>query len=188
MKEQKNSLEMCCCQSGDQNCCGSETEKKIEKRSMTIDFLFLDLSVCTRCQGTDQALDDAIREVAKVLALTGVEVVVNKINVLSEALAIQYQFESSPTIRINGRDIQLEVRESSCQSCGDLCGDEVDCRTWVYGGIEYSEPPKAMIVEAILKAVYGNEQKPPKSKVYVLPENLKKFYVGLRDQDDSPCC
>lgn len=188
MKDQDNSLEMCCCQSDEQNCCTCQTEKETKKRTIVIDFLYLDLSVCTRCQGTDQTLDEAIREVAKVLEVTGVEVVVNKINVISETLAIRYQFESSPTIRIDGRDIQLEVRESSCESCGDLCGDEVDCRAWVYRGIEYSEPPKAMIVEAILKAVYGNEQETLKNKVYVLPENLKKFYCGLRQQDGSRAC
>lgn len=59
---------------------------------------------------------------------------------------------------MNGRDIQLEVKESLCDSCGDLCGDTVDCRIWVYQGKDYTIPPKAMIIEAILREVYGGSQ------------------------------
>ncbi|MDS1030385.1 DUF2703 domain-containing protein [Bacillota bacterium LX-D] len=34
--------------------------------------------------------------------------------------------ESSPTIRVNGHDIQFEVKESVCSSCSDLSGVETD--------------------------------------------------------------
>lgn len=91
------------------------------------------------------------------LEVTGIEVVVNKVNVLSEEQAKEYQFVSSPTIRINGCDIQIEVKESPCESCGDLCGDNVDCRVWKYQGEEYTIPPKSMIIEAILKEIYGKD-------------------------------
>lgn len=154
----------------------------MDKKQLVIDFLFLDVSVCTRCQGADTSLDDALAEVSKVLEATGVEVMVNKINVVSEELAKQYQFISSPTIRLNGRDIQMDVKESLCESCGDLCGDDVDCRVWVYQGKDYSVPPKAMIIEALLKEVYGgsnNEQKEPN---YSLPDNLKKFYAAMNNK------
>jgi len=139
-----------CC-SCNQGCCGSTQESEAEKKHIVIDFLYLDLSVCTRCQGTDTSLDEAINEVSRILEMTGTEVVVNKINVTSEELAIAHKFISSPTIRVNGHDIQINVKESLCEYCGDLCGDEVDCRVWVYQGKEYSVPPKAMIIEAILK-------------------------------------
>lgn len=158
---------------------------------MVIDFLYLDLSVCTRCQGTDTSLDEALAEVSKVLAATGVEVLVNKINVNTEELAIKYRFISSPTIRVNGRDIQMEVKESLCESCGDLCGDEVDCRVWVYQGREFSVPPKAMIIEAILKEVYGGDRdRDIVTPEYVIPENLKRFYTAMKKagKRNPPCC
>jgi hypothetical protein len=50
----------------------------------------------------------------------------------------------------------LEAKESLCESCGDLCGDEVDCRVWIYNGKEYNVPPKAMIIDAILREIYGS--------------------------------
>lgn len=186
-----NMGDVSCCSCGS-DCCDAVRDSGSNKRKMIIDFLYLDLSVCTRCQGTEESLEEALDEVAKVLEATGYEVVVNKINVVTEELAIRHKFVSSPTIRVNGRDIQMEVKESLCESCGDLCGDEVDCRVWVYQGKEYTVPPKAMIIEAILKEVYGGEgERSEKKQEYVLPPNLKKFYAAMKEKKGdkpSPCC
>jgi hypothetical protein len=174
----ENNLGGCSCAPG---CCGKIPDKTVNKRQITIDFLYLDLSVCTRCQGTDTVLDEALAEVSKVLQATGAEVILSKINVNSEELAVAYKFISSPTIRVNGHDIQMEVKESLCESCGDLCGDEVDCRVWVYQGKEYTVPPKGMIIEGILKEVYGGSQgKNVIEQEYVIPENLKRFYSAMK--------
>lgn len=169
--------------SGEPGCCtpaGRPIIMETKKRQIAIDFLFLDLSICTRCQGADTSLDEALAEVAGVLSATGIEVLVRKINVNSAALAEEYKFVSSPTIRIDGHDIQLDVKESLCESCGDLCGDLVDCRVWVYHDKEYTVPPKGMIIEALLKTVYG-EQPPLESSVaeYVMPDNLRNFYSAM---------
>lgn len=173
-----------CCSCSD-GCCGSSAKPEINKREIVIDFLYLDVTVCERCQGTDKSLDEAIGEVANILAATGIDVKVNKINVLNEELAIKHKFLTSPTIRINGKDIQMDYKESLCESCGDLCGDEVDCRVWIYQGKEYSSPPKAMIIEAILKEVYGEKsEKQEKKKEYVIPENLRKFYKSRRSKQN----
>lgn len=174
-----------CCSCSD-GCCSSINSSDISKRELVIDFLYLDVTVCERCQGTDNSLDEAISEVSKVLEATGIAVKVNKINVLSEELAIEYKFLTSPTIRINGKDIQMDYKESLCESCGDLCGDEVDCRVWIYQGKEYTKPPKAMIIEAILKEVYGGDltSQDNKQEVYQIPENLKKFYQSMRSKEN----
>jgi O-phosphoseryl-tRNA(Cys) synthetase len=132
--------------------------------------------------GTDLILYESLLDITKLLDAAGVELIINKINVNSEALAIKYKFVSSPTIRINGRDIQMEVKENSCKSCGDLCGDDVNCRVFIYQGNEYEIPPKAMVIEGILKEVYGvNQQKNEELELdYILPENLKKFYDAMK--------
>jgi len=171
-----------CC-SGSAGCCGNTEAVKTDRKKITIDFLFLDLSVCTRCQGAESSLDEALKEVAKVLEATETDVEVNKVNVNTKELAIAHKFLSSPTIRVNGYDIQMEYKESLCESCGDLCGDEVDCRVWIYQGKEYTEPPKAMIIEGILKAVYGgNLGINVADQEYVLPENLKHFYEVMENK------
>jgi len=161
----------CCCGS---NCC---TPVK-EKRQIVIDYLFLDLSVCTRCQGTESALYEAISDVEAVLNAAGFEVLVNKIHVATKEMAIAYKFESSPTIRVNGKDIDSDVKESLCECCGDLCGENVDCRVWTYQGQEYTVPPKALIVNAILSEVYGGGA-PGREKEYALPKNLEAFYEAM---------
>ncbi len=178
-----NSQVVCCTAS---SCCKPVQDVKSQRRKIEIDFLYLDLSVCTRCQGADTSLDEAIAEASKVLKATDVDVVVNKINVTTEEQAKTLQFESSPTIRVNGRDIQLEIKESLCESCGDLCGDEVDCRVWVYHGQEYTSPPKAMIIEAILQEVYGSPDKQEgRKKAYRLPDNLKKFFASMHAKQEA---
>lgn len=172
-----------CCSNSD-GCCSSSDKSDINKREIIIDFLYLDVTVCDRCQGTDNSLDEAILNVSNVLKATGVEVKLNKINVISEELAKKYKFLTSPTIRINGRDIQMDYKESLCESCGDLCNDEVDCRVWIYQGKEYTKPPKAMIIEAILKEVYGGNSEQNEQDEYEIPENLKKFYQSMKTKEN----
>lgn len=165
-----------CCSCGSNDCCAPAPVKK----KITIDFLYLDLMVCERCQGTESNLDKAVVEVSKVLEAAGFDLQVNKVNIISEELAVKYKFISSPTIRINGRDIDLNVKETECKDCGDLCGDSVDCRVWEYEGKKYTEPPTAMIINAIMKEVYGNSDTSTSTlSEYILPDNLKTFFRGL---------
>lgn len=172
-----NDTQGCSCNGG--SCCTPEQEKK----KVEIDFLYLDLNTCKRCQGAESNLDQAIREVSAVLKAAGYEVSLNKVNITSVDLATQYEFLSSPTIRINGNDIVLDVTETSCQDCGDICGDSVDCRSWVYEGIEQPEPPKEMLVNAIMKEVFGGHSATTRTKqAYVLPQNLEIFFNGIKTQ------
>lgn len=174
-------MSKCCCSS--ENCCQPQPKKPIN-----IDFLYLDTTVCGRCQDTEKALDEAVSSVAVVLNAAGYEVKVNKVNITTKELAIKYQFISSPTIRVNGNDIAVELRESLCEDCGTLCGDNVDCRVWVYNGVEYTSPPKELIVDAILREVYNTGQREPERKAYQLPENLKKYFIAKAYKDKAERC
>jgi hypothetical protein len=155
--------------------------------TVRIDFLFLDLTTCTRCRGTDRSLGAALTAVTHVLAAAGIEVEVNKVHVASEEQARALRFVSSPTIRVNGADIALELRESSCgsEACTDGCGDQIACRVWVYRGQEYTEPPVAMIVDAILRHVYGRAAEPVPTRRYQLPENLRRFFAGKSEPAET---
>ncbi|MHC1758156.1 MAG: DUF2703 domain-containing protein [Negativicutes bacterium] len=179
-EKHKKTAVSCGCGTG---CCGSAAEETMEKRRIVIDFLYLDLEVCTWCKGTEDSLNGALTEVSAVLSASGVEVVVNRIHVDSEEKAGRLRFASSPTIRVNGRDLQLDGKESKCESCGDLCGDDVDCRIWFYQGKEYTSPPKAMIIDAILREVYAPGKVDAVSQdKFEVPDNLKKFYLAMRDK------
>ncbi len=172
-------MSKCCCSS--ENCCGQVQPKK----PINIDFLYLDTTICGRCQDTEKSLDEAVSSVSVVLNSAGYEVKVNKANITTRELAIQYRFISSPTIRVNGNDIAVQLRESVCEDCGDLCGDTVNCRVWVYNGIEYTAPPKELIVDAILREVYNAKQKTQEQDPYQLPKNLETYFSSKARKDET---
>jgi len=153
----------------------TDGEKQVE-----IEFLYLDLDVCTRCKGTDANLETALRIVQEVLQASGTDVSTRKVLVDSEETARKLRFLSSPTIRINGRDIALEFRETPCDSCAGACACDggVNCRVWVHEGKEYTEAPVALIVNARLSEIYDRQSadRPASSRPFELSENLKHFF------------
>lgn len=147
--------------------------------SLVIDHLFLDLSVCSRCQGTENALKEALALLRPVMEVLGVSVTVNRIHVKTRSEALRLGFVASPTLRVNGLDLQPQTVESLCASCGALCGDVVDCRDWTYGGQRYTEPPPALIVEGVLKGFFGILPGTPAVALEALPENLERYFQRM---------
>lgn len=170
--------EACC--SGATNtaepCCEAVAKSKAVLTPVVVQLLFLDLSTCTRCQGTDLILEEAAHDVASVAAARGAEVRIEKIHVETPEQARALGFQSSPTIRVNGRDVGGDPRESSCQECGALCGTDVDCRVWSWEGKESSAPPKALVVDAIVRELYGIATAPAAVMPREIPENLRRFF------------
>lgn len=125
------------------------------RRTVTIDFLYLDTESCERCVGTEQALKTALTRVEPILEPLDVGVVVRDIHVDTLAAAKATQLAVSPTIRINGRDVQPDYREDSCESCGVLRegADDVDCRRWHYRGDEHATPPVDLLIAELVRAV-----------------------------------
>lgn len=161
-------------------------------RTVAIDFLYLDLDVCTRCRGTDANLETALTAVQGVLEAAGTDVRVTKTLVDSEQKARALGFRSSPTIRVNGNDIALEFRESRCESEACACtaggGDAIDCRVWVYQGKEYNEAPAPMIVDAILSEAYGQRTMSAATSPSDVPENLLRLFRSRARGSEAACC
>lgn len=182
----------CGCSSG----LASEAVAAVAPRQLKIEFLYLDLDVCTRCQGSETNLEEALVEVSTLLKAAGIQTTLQKTHVQSLEQAQVLGFVSSPTIRLNGQDIQLELKENACPSCSELSGTPTNCRIWIYQGQEYSVPPKAMIIDAILRAVYGGVQgdTPRGAQPALGMENLRSFFdakprqtpVGGRLQETVP--
>lgn len=164
-----------------------------DERTLTIDLLALDLGTCGRCTRTDRNLAAAARILTDRLRAEGVTVQVRKTVVRTAEEAVRLRFESSPTIRVDGRDIALELRESPCGDCTDLCGcnEDVTCRVWVWRGREYTEAPTEMIVEGVLHA-YREDGEPAAAPTgpFELPENLRRFFAARdrRSSSASSCC
>jgi Protein of unknown function (DUF2703). len=161
-------------------------------KKIVIDFMYLDLRTCERCIATDDNLDCALSLLSEALMKLGYTVERNKIEMETRELAEKYHFKSSPTIRVNGIDICGEIKECWCKDCGDLCDDDVDCRVFLYEGKEFDQPPVPMIIDGILKVLYGNLS-PVVEEEYRLPDNLDRFFKSkYLKSDDIPllkrCC
>lgn len=166
------------------------TSSDPETRHLTIELLALDLESCGRCVATSNNLDAALTSVRGVLREAEIEVEVVRQVVASADQARKLRFESSPTIRVDGRDIALEARESACGDCGELagCATGIACRVWPWRGHDYEEPPKAMLVEAILREALREEAAPRQpAAMFRLPENLERFFAGA-SASDKTCC
>ena len=166
-------------------CCSGGCSEPAEKRVL-VEYLYLDLKVCDRCIGTDNVLDEVMAALSPVLELAGYVVTYNKIEMTTAEIATQYKFLSSPTIRVNGRDICTSVEENSCGCCSDLSGTDVDCRVFSYNGESYEVPPSEMVAEAVLKAVFGpDEIGMPED--YEMPENITSFFKGKKNKSGCSC-
>lgn len=178
--------------------------------TIAVDFLYLDREVCERCSGTEEALHTALEQVADVLSTIDIDVSLRKIHVETEADARLTKLEVSPTIRIDGRDIQPAYIETACESSGDLCttddGSEtyIDCREWQYRGETYTTLPVPLLVEELLRAAVMNGEAGLGTEEYTryrVPENLQAFFGssttgsvesdadnGESTQNNSSCC
>jgi hypothetical protein len=147
-----------------------------------IDFLYLDLTDCPRCRGTDKNLRVALKMLEPVLTAMGIKAQVRKTQVKSEPQARTLGFVSSPTLRVNGRDIAARIRESLCESCSAACqcGSAINCRVWDYRGQQDTKAPVGLIVESILREALraGTVPAPKARKARTVAANLKRYFAG----------
>jgi len=122
---------------------------------MKIELLYL--MDCPWCVKTKRLVREALKELK-------LKAEVKEILINTNAKAKKYGFVGSPTIRINGKDIQKVVEKSRCLPCEELTKltkkttsfvkEECcisGCRTYSYKGKQYPYPPKRLIKEALNK-------------------------------------
>src|SRR5574340_724947 len=151
-----------------------------------IELLYLDMDTCVRCRETGANLDAAIAQVEQDLRKEGRTVRVRRRHVTSEAEALALSFEISPTIRVNGRDIQLDWQASPCGPCTDLadCQEGVDCRTWRWEGQVHASAPVALLVEAIRKAASQPRPQGEETRSNSLSEPMRRFFAQAQPSDN----
>ena len=186
------------------------TPDEYHPRTLAVDFLSLDCETCRRCGGTEEALRLALDRVGGLLADLGVGVVLRNVRVETAADARRTALEISPTVRVDGRDVQPDPVGTPCESCGELAGRRegvdddpaVDCRSWRYRGEEYATPPVELLVEEILRAALAERASPVARNPtadYRVPQNLRRFFgasasrrehsTGESESDaGEPCC
>lgn len=166
-------------------------------RTLKIELLVIDLTTCARCVPTGAQLEKAVELLSPAAVALGIDLRMETKIVQTREEALLRGLLSSPTIRINGRDIAQDVRESKCESCGDLVedgdlvsgGTSVDCREWHYKGKAYSAAPLPLLVEAVMGAMLSIDSlRPVKVEPLIeLPENLVRFFENKKD-GSAACC
>jgi len=144
-------------------------------KDIVIEYLYLDLSVCDRCIGTDRVLEDVVEKLSPAFGLAGYRLVLKKTEMKDRATAERYRLMTSPTIRVNGRDICGTVEESDCGCCGEISGTQVDCRVFRYEGKDYTVAPEGLLAEGILRNAFLEPDEPTE---YRMPDNLIRFFEG----------
>jgi hypothetical protein len=163
------------------------------RRTITVDFLYLDDQTCERCLGTGAALETALDRVEPILDAMDVGIALRDVHVSTLAAAEATRLAVSPTVRIDGRDVQPDYVENACESCGDLCGcvGDVTCRLWRYRGEEHATAPVDLLVEALVRAVAATGarfDRPAENDAGGLSSNVREFFEGARDSDSERGC
>ncbi len=179
-------------------CCekNAGTTNNLAGKTLKVGFLFLDESVCEPCGGTSKAIVEAVEMLVKPLKSMCIDLQVEKIHVADKEIAIAEKFLSSPTIRVNGKDIDPARTEDDCPTCGTLAGDatSVSCRTWHWRDEVYQAAPIGKVVEEIMAAaLYSpdnedcdcNDNK--EASDFELPDNLKNFFEARKNNQQLGC-
>lgn len=169
----------------------SETWKAapVISKVLNVELLVIDLNICQRCVPTGEQLKIAVRLLAPVADALGIELRHHEVVVQTPEQAKEKALLSSPTIRLNGRDVAQDIRESKCESCGDLTNNNttVDCREWHYRGEVYSAAPLPLLIESIMDAMLNMDTPPVvPSPLVELPENLQRYFDDKKQNEG--CC
>jgi len=176
----------CCCSDEGYSCKDDAYAGRM--RTVVVDFLFIDLEVCDRCQGADERVFHAVERCRPILASCGYNLVLNQVLIEDEAAAERWRFYSSPTIRVNGIDICPSVEENDCGCCSDIADTDVKCRVFPLNGGSYEVPPTDMIVGAIMRTALREESADPTAEPYECPANLRDFFEGKQKKQEGSCC
>lgn len=116
---------------------------------LKIEFLYYNKTTCNRCASTDKSVRLSLKELKNVLNDAKLKVD------FKEKILPKSKIQLSPSILINGRDIErlvnknTKLKSNECRDCCQLAGRPVNCRTFTYKGKSYDYIPKGMILEAI---------------------------------------
>ena len=136
-------------------CCSIGENKKV----VVIEYLYMDLNTCESCV-TEKVLERVVDELRHAFKIAGYDLEYHKVLIETAEMATTYKFLSSPTIRVNGRNICNSVKENNCGYREDITGT----------------PLAEMIAEEIIK--WALIPKTPSFLLdeYVLPDELKKVF------------
>jgi mercuric ion transport protein len=105
--------------------------------------------------------EPVVERVREVMCAAGIEDMVLEVEVLSTADAEQWKFVGSPTVRINGLDVETEAR--SAQHFG------LGCRSYAEDGHRSGMPSRELIWRALQESLGGPPSLPSVRPMFIEP-------------------
>ena len=125
-----------------------------------IELFALDTDHCSPCRAALSNLQEAAAELTRTLDSSTYDVDARLVRLSSPEQARELGVLSSPTVRVNGLDIELDVEEEPCTTCSDLAGADIACRTYEWQGRRHDHPPVALLVERVREHLDHPEREP----------------------------
>jgi hypothetical protein len=122
-------------------------------KKLIIEWKHLDVEgeTCERCYDTGENLTQEVKRLNRALQPLGIEVE------MIETKLDDTEIPQSNIILFNGVSIEdilnIEVSKNYCDSCSNLLGTDIYCRTVKYEGNEYEDIPAKAIRQAALKVL-----------------------------------
>ncbi|MCX8205820.1 MAG: DUF2703 domain-containing protein [Candidatus Micrarchaeota archaeon] len=126
-------------------------------KHLTIEFLYVDRSSCSRCRKSYENARKAYAKLKRELAKSG-------INVRFKARKIPLsKLQQSNSVRINGKDLWalLKTRKTSkpaptsrCYGCSKLKRKPCECRAYYHKGRKLTGITQSMIREAVMSVLW----------------------------------
>lgn len=146
-------------------------------------------SGCSACESAKTRLRAALELAEPVLEELGVEVRVREELVRTEERARELKFKASPTIRVG--DVELVPGHRAAN--GEAASQDGEDRAWAWRGEEHALPPKAMILDAVLRAYARDGEESVPTPEYEMPGYVARFLrrdgkAGAKAGGAGGCC
>jgi len=133
-------------------CGGGSCEPEITK-ALKLNMVFDDQTDSGKCDATDEAISEALEGMKDFLNDNRIKIQYNSVKLINREQADLLGFKDLPTILINGRDIQADYKENTCK-----CHPDKVIKGWIYMGMEMDTPPKELVTDALIEAIYGKPE------------------------------
>lgn len=140
----------------------------------------------TGVSGPGATLETALDRVAGPLADAGVTLSYRQVHVETARDARRVGLSVSPTVRVDGRDVQPAAYTAACEDCtGPGTGEAVPCRRWLHDGQLHDTPPVPLLVGGVLRGAVDASADGPTGEGRL--SAALSAYFGETDGDNA-CC
>ena len=146
---------------------------------VVLELFALDTATCGPCVSAMSSLHAAAALLNRELTGQGYVVATRVVLLENAAHAEELGISSSPTVRVNGHDIELEIQEEACPTCSSLAGAGIECRTYTWDGQQFDHPPIPLIVDAVHRHVAsGARRATPQTPAASEPTSVERFLIA----------